>query len=91
MGVPTLTLAGNTMLGRQGASMLAAAGLDGWIAKDGEDYVNKAVAFASDLPALAALRSQLRSQVLASPLFDGELFARNLENVLLKAWQNRQS
>lgn len=90
MGVPTLTLAGGTMLGRQGASMLAAAGLDDWIAKDEEDYVNKAVAFASDLPALAALRSRLRLQVLASPLFDGERFARNLENVLLNAWQNRQ-
>lgn len=90
MGVPTLTLAGNSMLGRQGASMLAAVNLDDWIAKDEEDYINKAVVFASDLPALAALRSRLRPQVLASPLFDGERFARNLENTLTTVWRNRQ-
>ncbi len=91
MGVPTLTLAGHTMLGRQGASMLSATGLNEWIAKDEEDYVKKALAFASDLPVLATLREQLRPQVLASPLFNSEQFARNFENVLTTLWENRQS
>ena len=41
MGVPTLTLAGSTLLARQGASMLACAGLEDWIASDEDDYVTR--------------------------------------------------
>ncbi|MGC2047796.1 MAG: tetratricopeptide repeat protein, partial [Gallionella sp.] len=36
MGVPTLTLAGDTLLSRQGASLLTAAGLSDWIAASSE-------------------------------------------------------
>ncbi|MGC2047938.1 MAG: tetratricopeptide repeat protein, partial [Gallionella sp.] len=82
MGVPTLTLAGDTLLSRQGASLLTAAGLSDWIAASSEDYVAKALAFAGDLPGLATLRAGLREQVLASPLFDAPRFARNLEDAL---------
>ncbi|TNC93749.1 MAG: hypothetical protein FD121_1664, partial [Gallionellaceae bacterium] len=60
MGVPTLTLAGETLLSRQGASLLTASGLPDWIARDEDDYVAKAIAFAGDLPKLAALRAGLR-------------------------------
>ncbi len=40
MGVPTLTLAGNTLLSRQGASLLACAGLADWVAANEADYVD---------------------------------------------------
>ncbi|MGA9665932.1 MAG: hypothetical protein WBQ69_05715, partial [Gallionella sp.] len=52
-----------------------------------DDYVSKAVAFASDLPKLAALRAELRSRVLASPLFDAPRFARNFGDALWGMWQ----
>jgi predicted O-linked N-acetylglucosamine transferase (SPINDLY family) len=87
MGVPTVTLIGNTMIARQGASLLTAAGLPDWIAKDTDDYVAKAVAYASDLEKLAQLRAGLRQHVLSSPLFDGQRFARNFEAALWKIWQ----
>ena len=87
MGVPTLTLAGDRLIGRQGASLLAAAGLREWIAETPAEHVDKALAFARDLPALAALRGRLRAQVLASPLFDAPRFARNLEIALREMWQ----
>ncbi|MES2126181.1 MAG: tetratricopeptide repeat protein [Pseudomonadota bacterium] len=83
MGVPTLALAGDSMLSCQGAALLASAGLAGWTAVDGDAYVAKALAFAGDLPALAALRSGLRARVAASPLFDAARFARHLEQALL--------
>ena len=83
MGVPTLALAGDTMLSRQGAALLASAGMPEWIAGDIDDYVNKALAFAGDVPALAALRAGLRARVGASPLFDAARFARELEQALL--------
>ncbi len=82
MGVPTLTLAGDTLLSRQGASLIRAAGLGEWVADSREDYIAKAVAFSNDLPGLAALRASLRQRVLASPLFDAPRFARNFEAAL---------
>ena len=87
MGVPTLTLAGDTMIARQGASLLTAAGLPEWVAGDEAEYVDKAVAWACNLPHLARLRAQLRQQVLASPLFDATRFARHLEDALWGMWQ----
>ncbi len=89
MGVPTLTLAGETLLGRQGASMLGCAGLPDWIADSYDDYVARALQHASDIQALAQLRAGLRQQVLASPLFDAPRFARNLTDALQKIWAQR--
>lgn len=87
MGVPTLTLAGDTMIARQGASLLTAAGLPEWIAGSDAEYVDKAVAFAGDLAQLTELRASLRQKVLASPLFDAARFARHLEDALWGMWQ----
>ncbi len=87
MGVPTLTLAGGTLLARQGASLLACAGLADWIAENADDYVDLAISHATDMDRLAGLRSRLREQVLASPLFDGPRFARQLEDALHGIWQ----
>ncbi|HTN93643.1 MAG TPA: tetratricopeptide repeat protein [Gallionella sp.] len=89
MGVPTITLAGETLLARQGASLLTAAGLEQWVAASEEEYVAKAIAFASDLPKLAALRAGLREQVRTSPLFDAPRFAKNFEDALWGMWQAR--
>jgi predicted O-linked N-acetylglucosamine transferase (SPINDLY family) len=89
MGVPTLTLAGDTLLARQGASLLTAAGLGDWVATSVADYIDKALAVADDLPKLATLRAGLREQVSASPLYDAKRFARNFEAALWGMWQAR--
>jgi predicted O-linked N-acetylglucosamine transferase (SPINDLY family) len=86
MGVPTVTLAGESMIARQGASLLTAAGLADWVADSEDDYVRRAVAHGGDLARLAALRDGLREQVHASPLFDAARFARNLERALAAMW-----
>ncbi|MDB5896351.1 MAG: glycosyltransferase [Rhodoferax sp.] len=91
MGVPTLTLRGDSMISRQGASMLTCVGLPGWIAEDEDDYVAKAVAHANDLEGLKALRAGLRERALASPLFDARRFAKDLEAVLCRLWDERQA
>lgn len=91
MGVPTLTLAGDRMLARQGAALLGAAGLPEWVAATPEEYVEKAVRFASDRAALAALRTGLRAQVRRSPLFDGPLFARRFADALEELAQATRS
>ena len=88
MGVPVLTLAGETLLARQGVGLLMNAGLPEWVAVDEDDYVARAVSHADDLSRLAALRNGLRQQVLASPICDAPRFARNFEAALRGMWQH---
>jgi predicted O-linked N-acetylglucosamine transferase (SPINDLY family) len=90
MGVPTLTLAGDRLIGRQGASLLAAVGLHDWIAATPAEYVDKAIAFAADLEALATLRSSLRGRLRSSSLCDAPRFARHLEEALWAMWRRQQ-
>lgn len=87
MGVPVLTLCGDRFIGHQGETLLDNAGLPDWIALDRNEYVAKSVAHAADLPALAALRSRLRPQFLASPLCDADRFARHLEEAFRGMWR----
>ena len=62
------------------------AGLPEWVAEDQDDYVARAVLHAADLKRLAELRQGLRSQVLASPLFDAPRFAQHFEVALRQMW-----
>ncbi len=87
MGVPMLTLAGDSMVARQGVSLLMNAGLPDWVADGPADCVAKAVAHAADLPKLATLRSSLREQVARSPIFNAPRFAVQLEQALRGMWQ----
>lgn len=87
MGVPTVTLEGDTLLSRQGASLLTSVGLEDWIATSREEYIGRAIVLASDLPKLATLRAGLREQVGTSPLFDAPRFARNLEEAYRGMWR----
>ena len=86
MGVPVLTLAGESFLSRQGVGLLMNAGLPDWIAADEDDYVSRAIAHAGDVQGLAALRTGLRQQVLNSPIFDAARFARHFEAALRGMW-----
>ena len=87
MGVPVLTLKGSTMIGRQGESMLHNVGLGDWVAKDPDDYVQKAVEFASDYDRLARLRRSLRDRGSASPLGNPVWFANQFETALRGMWR----
>ena len=86
MGVPVLTLAGQSFLSRQGIGLLMNAGLPEWIASDADDYVARAAAHAGDLRQLAALHGGLRQQALASPVFDAARFAGHFEAALRGMW-----
>lgn len=91
MGVPTLTLAGDTLLARQGASLLAAADLQDWIAYSPDEYIAKAISLSNALPNLAHLRKGLRRQLVSSPLFDAKRFAENFEEALWKIWHKTEA
>jgi predicted O-linked N-acetylglucosamine transferase (SPINDLY family) len=91
MGVPVLTLKGNSFLSRAGESIAHNSGQSNWIATDSNDYLRKAIYFAHHIKKLAQLRQRLRTQVLASPIFDAPQFAHHFENALQQIWHEYQS
>ena len=91
-GVPVVSLAGRPTVGRFGAAILQAVGLQDWVTDDVESYVTRAIAAATDLAALAHLRADLRPRFAASPLRDATGLARDIEAVyrtLWEAWRER--
>ncbi|WP_256440908.1 tetratricopeptide repeat protein [Rhodoferax sp. AJA081-3] len=91
MGVPTITLAGNTMLSLQGAAMLGCVGLGDWVAKNEAEYVEIARKFASNVDQLAKLKDGLRAVAEQSPLFDTKTFAINLQNALEAMYREKMA
>jgi protein O-GlcNAc transferase len=87
MGVPTVTLPGEIFASRHSASHVSNAGLPNWVTNSLEDYIERAVARASDPAALAYLRSGLREKVRQSPLCDAPRFGKNLGVALRYAWR----
>lgn len=87
MGLPTITLPAHTVPGRSGLTAMSQVGLTQCIALDEDDYVRKAVALATDLPALAALRSGMRERCAASPMFQPEQIAEGVSRALRTMWQ----
>jgi predicted O-linked N-acetylglucosamine transferase (SPINDLY family) len=87
MGVPVVTLAGQTHASRVGVSLLSNLGHPEWIATSPEGYVKIAVELAGDLPRLAQLRSTLRGRMEASPLMDAPGFAREIEAAYREMWR----
>jgi protein O-GlcNAc transferase len=88
MGVPVITLAGQTHVSRVGVSLLNSVGLPELIAQSPEEYVSIAIRLAKDLPRLAELHRTLRQRMQASPLMDAPRFAGDIEAAYRQMWQN---
>ena len=87
MGVPTITLVGQRVVGRGGWSQLCNLGLKDLAAQTPEQYVRLAAELTQDLPRLAALRSTLRQRMEQSPLMDVPRFARQVQMVYQQIWR----
>ena len=87
LGVPVIALAGDRHSGRVGLDLLNRVGLAHLAAEDADAYVRAAVNLAKDIPALAALRRDLRERMRRSPLCDAPHFAREFEAALRQMWR----
>jgi protein O-GlcNAc transferase len=87
MGVPSVMLEGSRYASRFGGTALVNLGLEEWIGRTPDKYVEIAVAMAQDRPRLAQLRRELRPRLQNSPLVDAEGFTRNLEQAFRKIWR----
>ena len=94
MGVPVVTRAGRTVVGRTCWTLLCNLELRELAADSDAQYLAIVTALAGDLPRLAQLRATLRARMAASPLMDAPRFARAMEAAYRRmwtAWCNKQS
>ena len=87
MGVPVVTLVGQTVVGRAGLSQLTNLGLPELIAASPEQYVRIVAELALDLPRLGHLRATLRDRMQSSALMNAPRFARNIEAAYREMWR----
>ena len=86
MGVPYVTLRGDSLHSRAGSNILKYVGLTDLIAESEREYVAKAVGLAADRDALRRHRSRLRERMMASPLMDIAGFAKGLDDAFRRMW-----
>ncbi len=82
MGVPVVTLPGETFSSRHSLAFLNVAGVEGCVARDPAHYVDLAAGWATAPARLAELRRTLRPRMAAGPLCDGRALAEALARSL---------
>lgn len=87
MGVPTVTLAWDSPVGRMGVSLMRNIELPELIAESTDEFVDKTIALARNVPRLEQLRRTMRDRMRASPLMDAKRFVKNLEDLYRTAWK----
>jgi predicted O-linked N-acetylglucosamine transferase (SPINDLY family) len=87
MGVPVVSLAGDSPPSRGGVSLLKTVGLDELVADTPQRYLDIACDLAGDTGTLATLRTSMRARMSASPLMDAARFAHELEQAYRSMWR----
>ena len=87
MGVPTITLSGEIFNSKFGLSINKNLNLDTFIAKDKNDYIEKAKIISSDINKLSQIRYSLRNLAINSPLFDNKDLGLELCKILKDKWR----
>jgi protein O-GlcNAc transferase len=86
-GVPVIAIKGTHFSSRMSASILNAAGLPELVVDNLDDYRSLAVGLAKHPEALEIKKRVLMDNLLATPLFDTQRFARLIEAAYERMWQ----
>ena len=90
MGTPVIGRKGiDTLVSYQGESILRNSNMEKFIAEDESNYIEKAIAVASDIRKSNITRFEILNSVRSSPLFDTSQFAKDLEKALLDMWDQK--
>ncbi len=87
MGVPTITLSGEIFNSKFGVSINKNLNLDNFIAKDKNEYIEKAKIISSEINKLSQIRHSLRNLAINSPLFDNKNLGQELSKILKDKWR----
>ncbi|MBC7780456.1 MAG: tetratricopeptide repeat protein [Proteobacteria bacterium] len=91
LGVPVLTVEGDSFRSRNGYSILVNAGVGELVARTDAQYLDMARGFADDPGALARVRVKLGEALRTTPLMDEAAFAADLATALRTAWRERET
>ncbi|MDO9105474.1 MAG: tetratricopeptide repeat protein [Methylovulum sp.] len=86
-GLPVLTCPGATYASRMGAALCNAVGLPELICMSASAYEQQAIAWGNNPGQLLAIKAKLAQALIAAPLFQPQLFIRELESALRQLWQ----
>jgi predicted O-linked N-acetylglucosamine transferase (SPINDLY family) len=87
MGVPVVTLPGESFAGRHSATHLINAGLPELVVHNWDEYRARILSLVADVESLATIRANLRSTFLQSPVCNAKQFASHLGDALRAIWQ----
>jgi len=87
MGVPVISVPGDTVASRQTLSVARSIGFTDSIAANLDEYVALAVRLAGDPAKLVEWRGRLREQVLAAPFFNIDRWIPSFEQALRTMWK----
>jgi protein O-GlcNAc transferase len=87
MGVPVVSLAGQTAAGRAGLSILSAINLTELAAQTPDQFVKIAADLAVNPARRTEMRSTLRGKLKSSPLMDSPRFASAMEAAYRQMWR----
>ena len=88
VGLPVLTLKGNSFVSRVASSLLKTIKLEELISKNLEEYEFIANKFVTDSDYLRKIKNKLEENLSKTPLYDSQLFTKNLELAYKKIFEN---
>jgi protein O-GlcNAc transferase len=86
MGVPVLTMKGHNLNSRCGESININLEMENFIAKNKDDYFDKAISFQNNLDIEKNFGNNLRNKALSSSLFDTGNFTKHFTETLKKVY-----
>jgi predicted O-linked N-acetylglucosamine transferase (SPINDLY family) len=84
VGLPVLTFIGETFASRVAASLLNALDLPELVMSSEKEYEETAIKFMNDLDYLSEIKEKIKKNKSKKPLFDTNLFTKNLEMSYIK-------
>jgi predicted O-linked N-acetylglucosamine transferase (SPINDLY family) len=87
MGLPVLTLRGNSFASRMAASVISAINLPELITDTREEYESLAIELATNAKKFKVIKDKLKENLLTAPLYDTAKFTENLESVYKVMYQ----
>ena len=89
MGIPIITMMGNSFASRVAASILWNVGLEKLITKNIEEYTKSAIDFYLDRKKILNIKNHLSNSTNTKNLFDSKQFTLDLEKIFLDLIKNK--
>ncbi|THD70670.1 MAG: glycosyltransferase family 41 protein [Bradyrhizobium sp.] len=87
MGLPVVSCLGESFAGRVAASLLRAVGMLDLVTSSLGEYEDLILRIAREPAMLQELRDRLQRNKVSWPLFDSDLYRRNIESAYVRMWE----